>query len=103
MRRQLLAQQGNQPLIAIRILVGDAQHHKGFAAQLVGKFFAQAVGVAALHHENGFGPAQVAGRHAHPGPRLGAGRAGLVVQVLVKQPLGGEAAPLILGADEKEA
>ena len=45
----------------------------------------------------------MAGGHAHPRPRLGAGRARLVVRVLIKEPLGGEAAPLVLATDEEEA
>ena len=103
MRRQLLAQQGHQRRVLKPVVVGNPQHHQRLVPQLVSEFLAQAVGVAALHHENGFGPAQVAGGHAHPGPRLGAGRARLVVRVRVEQPLGGEAAPLVLAANEEEA
>ena len=103
MNRQLLAQQGNQARVAKRVFVGNAQRNQRFTAQFVGKFLAQTVGVAALHYEDDFGPAQVAGRHAHPGPRLGAGRARLIVRVLIKEPLGGEAAPLVLATNKKEA
>ena len=56
----------------------------------------------ALHYDDDFGPAQVAGRDAYPGPRLGTGRAGLIVRMVIKKPLGDETAPLILAADEEE-
>ena len=100
---QFLPQQGNQGAVAERVLVRNAQHNEGFAAQLPHELLVQAVSVAALHHEYDFGPAQVPGRDPHPRARLGTSRAGFVVRVAVEKPLGGEAAPLVLAADEEEA
>jgi hypothetical protein len=43
----------------------------------------------------------MASGYAHSGAGLGAGRAGFAVRVAVEEPLGGEAAPAVLAADEE--
>ncbi len=103
MRYQFLPQQGNELAVAKRIFIRNAEHHERFTDELTRKLLAQPVGVAALHYKNDFGPTQVPGRDAHPGPRLGPGRAGLVVRVAVEEPLGGGAAPLVLAANEEDS
>ena len=96
------AQQLNQPWVVELVPVGDAQHDEGLAGQLGPEFLPQNIGVAALHHKHHVGPAEVPGRYAHPRARLGTGRAGLVVRVLIKKPLGREAAPAVLTTDEEK-
>ena len=100
---QLLLQQGNQCAVAKRVLIRNAQDDRRFIVHLFREFFAQAVGVAALHHKYDCGPAQVPGRDAHPRARLGTGRARFVMRMVVEKPLSGETAPLILAADKKDS
>ncbi len=95
MRRQLLSQQGNECTVAKLVLIRNAQYHHGLAGQRIRKFFPDFVGVPALHHEDDFGPAQMAGRHAHPRARLRAGRARFVVQMVLKKLLGREATCMV--------
>ena len=102
MRRQLRAQQGQQGWVAESVQIGNAQHDERLADQLLRELLAQPVGVAALHHQHGAGPAQQARRHAPPRPGLGAGRAGLVMRVVIKQQFGRGAALLVLAAKEEQ-
>ena len=100
---QLELQQGNQCAVAKRVLIRNAQDDHRLIVQPLREFFAQAVGVAALHHEYDFGPAQVTSRDAHPRPWFGTGRARFVMRMVVEKPLSGETAPLILAADKKDS
>ena len=82
-------------MVRARIVVGDAQDDDRLVLEILGEFFAAAVGVFALYAEDHVGPPDVTAGDFDAGALLGAGGAGRVVRVVLEKSLGGGAAPLI--------